>query len=129
MNRERRTIEKVEKPKKKLSRQQIEKKKKMIIRTFFTTLTLIVLFIIAIVASNFIILGKNKTTNLVINNNNVTLDLKNEIIIENDIIYLSKQDIGNFFDKYIYENGLQHTKLPSPSPTPGAYSNSCPLSR
>ena len=62
------------------------------------------LFIIAIVASNFIILGKNKTTNLVINNNNVTLDLKNEIIIENDIIYLSKQDIGNFFDKYIYED-------------------------
>ena len=26
-------------------------------------------------------------------------------------------------------HGLQHTKLPSPSPTPRAYSNSCPLSR
>ena len=25
--------------------------------------------------------------------------------------------------------GLQHTRLPYPSPTPGAYSNSCPLSR
>ena len=25
--------------------------------------------------------------------------------------------------------GLQHTRLPSPSPTPGVYSNSCPLSR
>ena len=24
-------------------------------------------------------------------------------------------------------HGLQHTKLPSPSPTPGVYSNSCPL--
>jgi len=26
-------------------------------------------------------------------------------------------------------NGLQHTRPPCPSPTPGAYSNSCPLSR
>ena len=26
-------------------------------------------------------------------------------------------------------HGLQHARLPHPSPTPGAYSNSCPLSR
>ena len=26
-------------------------------------------------------------------------------------------------------NGLQHTRLPYPSPTPGVYSNSCPLSQ
>ena len=26
-------------------------------------------------------------------------------------------------------HGLQHTRLPRPSPTPGAYSNLCPLSR
>ena len=26
-------------------------------------------------------------------------------------------------------HGLQHSRLPWPSPTPGAYSNSCPLSR
>ena len=26
-------------------------------------------------------------------------------------------------------HGLQHTRPPCPSPTPGAYSNSCPLSR
>ena len=26
-------------------------------------------------------------------------------------------------------HGLQHTRLPCPSPTPGAYSNSCPLYR
>ena len=26
-------------------------------------------------------------------------------------------------------HGLQHNRLPCPSPTPGAYSNSCPLSR
>ena len=29
----------------------------------------------------------------------------------------------------LWSHGLQHTGLPSPSPTPRAYSNSCPLSR
>ena len=29
----------------------------------------------------------------------------------------------------LYPYGLQHTRLPSPSPTFGVYSNSCPLSR
>ena len=29
----------------------------------------------------------------------------------------------------LWPNGLQHTKLPHPSPTPGAYSNSCPSSQ
>ena len=28
----------------------------------------------------------------------------------------------------LWPNGLQHTRLPCPSPTPGACSNSCPLS-
>ena len=30
---------------------------------------------------------------------------------------------------YLQPHGLQHTRLLCPSPTPGAYSNSCPLSR
>ena len=29
----------------------------------------------------------------------------------------------------LWPHGLQHASLPCPSPTPGAYSNSCPLSR
>ena len=29
----------------------------------------------------------------------------------------------------LWPRGLQYTRLPCPSPTPGAYSNSCPLSR
>ena len=29
---------------------------------------------------------------------------------------------------FLWPHGLQHTRLPCPSPTPGAYSNSCPLS-
>ncbi|MCI8700250.1 MAG: hypothetical protein HFJ47_02785 [Clostridia bacterium] len=42
-------------------------------------------------------------TNLVLNSNNVTAKLKEEIIIEDDIIYLSMKDIKNFLDYYIYE--------------------------
>lgn len=46
------------------------------------------------------IIGK---INLVINNSNVTSDLKQDIFIdENDVIYISKDDIENFFDNYIY---------------------------
>ena len=29
----------------------------------------------------------------------------------------------------LWPHGLQHTRLPCPSPTPGGYSNSCPLSQ
>ena len=29
----------------------------------------------------------------------------------------------------LWPHGLQHARLPCPSPTPGAYPNSCPLSR
>ena len=65
---------------------------------------IIVIGIIAYIANDYIILGKNKTTNLVINNKNVTGNLKKEILIENGEIYISKQDLGNFFDKYIYED-------------------------
>ena len=87
---------------KKMSSEEMEKKKKIIIRTGIVILVLIVLFIIAMIANNYIILGKNKTTNLVINNNNVTTDLRNEIIQEDGVIYLSEKDIANFFDKHIY---------------------------
>ena len=86
-----------------VSAREIQKKKKRIIIALLTIITLIVLFIIAYIANEFIILDKNKTTNLVINNKNVTENLKKEILIKEGEIYISKQDLGNFFDKYIYE--------------------------
>ncbi len=98
----RRAIEKEPKKTKKMSAEEIIKKKKMIIRTGIVILALILLFIIAMIANNYIILDKNKTTNLIINNKNVTTDLKNEIIQEDGVIYLSEDDIANFFDKHIY---------------------------
>ena len=88
---------------KRISKNEIEKKKKIITKIFFTILALIIIFIIAMFLNNVLVLDKNKKINLVINNNNVTSNLKNDILIEDDIIYLSKSDIANFFDKYIYE--------------------------
>lgn len=64
---------------------------------------IIALIFIFGILSEFIIFDQNKTMNLVINNNNITANLKNEILIKDDVIYLSKTDIANFFDKYIYE--------------------------
>ena len=92
------------KNKRKMTREEIEKKKKVIIRTFFTIVALIILFTIAMIANNYIILDNNERTNLVINNRNVTSDLKNDVLIEDNIIYLSESDVANFFDKYIYQD-------------------------
>ena len=40
--------------------------------------------------------------NLIINNKNVTAKMKNEVYIDdNGVIYLSKDDVQNYFDKYI----------------------------
>ena len=91
------------KEKRKMTKNEIEKKKKIITRTLIIILAIIVLASIAFIANDYIILDNNKTTNLIINNRNVTSNLKNEIMIKDNIIYLSKQDIANFFDKYIYE--------------------------
>ncbi len=87
-----------------MTQEQIEKKKKKIIKRFSLIAIIIIILIIGMIAKEFIIFGNNKTYNLVINNKNITSSLKNEIIIEDDIIYLSKDDISNFFDKYIYED-------------------------
>lgn len=98
-----RTTENANVNKRKMTREEIEKKKKRIIKTFIIILIFCIIAIIAYIANDFIILDKNKTTNLVINNKNVTSNLKKEILIQDDEIYISKQDLANFFDKYIYE--------------------------
>ena len=90
--------------KQRMTKDQMEKKKKRIIKIFITTISIILIGVIAYNINNYIILDKNKNINLVINNKNVTSNLKKEIIIEDDNIYLSKQDLENFFDKYIYED-------------------------
>ena len=62
---------------------------------------LVVIFIVVIVKN----IAKEKTDDtikLIINNNNVTSRLKHEVKIEDGIIYVSMDDMQNFFDKYIY---------------------------
>ena len=89
---------------KRMSKEEVEKKKKTIIRIFIAIIAIIIICIAGYIANDYIILGKNKTTNLVINNTNVTGNLKQDVFIDGDNIYLSKQDLSNFFDKYIYED-------------------------
>lgn len=62
---------------------------------------LAVLFVLSI-APNYKrndIVGK---TNLVINNNNITKNLKNDVLVEDGVVYISTKDIANFFDGHIY---------------------------
>lgn len=91
-------------PKVRLTIEEKEKKKLKIKRILLIMLIIIILAIIAMVANNYIIFDNNKTTNLIINNKNVTSSLKNEVVIQDNIVYLSEADIANFFDKHIYED-------------------------
>ena len=43
--------------------------------------------------------------------------------------YASVQFSRSVMSNSLRPQGLQHARLPCPSPAPGAYSNSCPLSR
>ena len=44
-------------------------------------------------------------------------------------LHLSVQFSRSFMSESFRPHGLQHARLPCPSPTPGACSNSCPFSR
>lgn len=65
---------------------------------------IIVLIVSGIIAVNVLKNNELKGRNVIINNNNVTKRLKQGIIIEDDVIYMSMPDIKNFFDRYIYED-------------------------
>lgn len=64
----------------------------------------VVAIVIAIVIGDNMGEKKSEKTNLIINNNNVTSRLKQDVIIDNDTIYVSIDDVKNFFDKYIYQD-------------------------
>lgn len=69
---------------------------------FISVVALAIVTFILTVAPNYTRKDITDKINLIINNNNVTAVLKKEIFIdEKGVIYLSKQDIANFFDKYI----------------------------
>lgn len=76
-------------------------------RLYIYKLIVVLVFALAIwfvlkTATNYIkddIVGK---TNLVINNSNTTKNLKNDVIVENGVVYVSTKDIANFFDDHIF---------------------------
>ena len=72
---------------------------------------IIISVVALIIAAGIFILAPNYTKeendgkiHLIINNKNLTSSdrLSNDIIVENGVVYLSKDDIKRFFDKYIY---------------------------
>lgn len=73
-----------------------------LIKTLLFLLFLIIVFKIAPNYEQNDSYDKNKI-NLIINNNNVTKKLKYDLFItDKNVIYMSKADIENYFDKYIY---------------------------
>ena len=90
--------------KQKINNENNKGKNKSIKKVIIILLWIIIAFFALLKINDFIILDKNKKINLVINNKNVTSNLKYNILIENNEPYLSKQDLKNFFDKYIYED-------------------------
>lgn len=75
---------------------------KNVIKRVAIVLAILLVVIVVLVITQNIEKGKsNETISLIINNRNVTERLKHDIKIENETIYISMDDIKNFFDKYI----------------------------
>ena len=86
-----------------MARRREKKEKK--IYFYKIVVTLMLLFLITLIlkiAPNYIRNDITDKINLVINNSNITKNLKYEVYIEDDIIYISTKDIANFFDGNIY---------------------------
>lgn len=82
--------------------QKKSNKFKIIITIVITLIALAIAAFAMHIAPDYQKDGTEEMTNLVINNKNVTAKMKNEIYINDDgIIYLSKDDVQNYFDKYI----------------------------
>ena len=63
---------------------------------------IVLILILIIVIRNKPIKKNNEITQLVLNNNNITKELLDPIIIENNQIYMSYEDIKKFFDETLY---------------------------
>lgn len=81
---------------------QRNKKGNVVKRIIIVLAILIVAVFVLIKAQNYIKDKNDDTISLIINNNNVTERLKHPVKIDNGVIYVSMDDVENFFDKYIY---------------------------
>ena len=80
----------------------MNKNKDIIKKVIILLFALVVIGFIVVRAEIFIKEKTDGKINLIINNNNVTSRLKNEVKVDDGIIYVSMDDMKNFFDKYIY---------------------------
>ena len=71
-------------------------------RVLIVVLVLIAIILVLLKAQDFMKEKTDDSISLIINNTNVTQRLKYDVKIENNNIYVSMDDIKNFFDKYIY---------------------------
>ena len=74
-------------------------------RFIVSAIALVAIAILINLAPNYEKSDLSGKINLIINNNNITKSLKNEILIENDDVYLSFDDTKNFFDEYLMLDG------------------------
>ena len=77
-------------------------KSKIISKLIVVAIFLGMIFLVLKFAPNYVNTDITDKTNLIINNSNVTSDLKKDVIIQDGIMYIAKEDIANFFDPYIY---------------------------
>lgn len=83
-------------------REEEKVKGKWLYKFIVIALFVALVFFILKYAPNYVNTEIADKTNLVINNSNVTADLKKDVFIEDGIIYISMEDISNFFDPYVY---------------------------
>lgn len=83
-------------------RMKTSTKKFYIYKVIVTAIFAVCMVFILKKAPNYIRNDIEDKTNLVINNSNITKNLKNDVIVENDIVYISTKDIANFFDGSIF---------------------------
>lgn len=90
------------------AKRAVEKKKgNMFKKVVVTVLFLVCICVVINIAPNYVQNEIKGKINLIINNNNVTTSLKYDVIVdENEVIYLSSKDIGNFFDQNIFYDNV-----------------------
>lgn len=80
-----------------------EAKKGTVLKRILITGILVLLSVFVLnKAENYLREKSDNQINLILNNRNVTSNLKHEIIEEDGNVYLSLDDVKNYFDKYIY---------------------------
>ena len=82
---------------------KVKKEKKIYIyRLIVVAVFLAIVAFILKIAPDYARNKLDAKTNLVINNSNITARLKNDVLIEDNVVYISTKDIANYFDAHIF---------------------------